>query len=497
MYTIYNHDYINCDYINHDYVVCGSVKKGSENMFYGRNEELEFLNYKYDNSNAQLIVLYGRRRIGKTELLRHFCKDKSHIFYVCIETTDNQQLSLFSKKVLVDSPMKSYINSFNQWEDALRFIKDAPVNGKKLVVIDEFPYMVNANSSIPSILQNLWDSELKNENVMIILCGSSMSFIEKEILGEKNPLYGRTTGIYELSELDFFTGSKFFPNLTSEDKINAYAILGGVPHYLNQFDRNLSLDDNIKINVLTKGCVLYNEVEFLMRQELRETAIYYTIIQAIALGNTKLNEIYTKTGIEKTKISVYIKNLIDLNILEKEYPVTEGIKKIVNIQNGLYKIKDNYFKFYFRFVFPNISQLEEADAEGVYKYYIKPDLNEYTSFIFEDVCIQYLKKLNKRNLLPFRFSQIGRWWDKKNEIDIVAFDSNGNILIGECKWKNSKVGIKEFNALKEKSIHIKGDYRNKYYYLFSKSGFTEELIDISNFDESVILITMEDICGLI
>lgn len=390
--------------------------------------------------------------------------------------------------------MSSYIDKFRDWEDAFRFIKDAPIKGKKLVVIDEFSYMVNGNKSIPSILQNLWDETLKNEDVMIILCGSAMSFIEKEILGEKNPLYGRTTGIYKLLEFDFLTSNKFFNNLSNENKVIAYSILGGVPHYLNQYNENMSIEDNIKNNIISKGSILYNEVEFLMKQELRETGTYYTIIEAIALGNTKLNDIYTKTLIDKTKINVYLKNLIDLNIIEKEYPVTEGIKKVVNVQNGLYKIKDNYFKFFFRFIFPNISELEALDIEGVYEFAIEPYLNEYTSFIFEDICIQYMRRLNKDKKLPFRFSKIGRWWDKKNEIDVVAFDENGNLIFGECKWKNSKVSIKELNKLKEKAPHIKGEYHTKYYYLFSKSGFEDELISLSKIDSTVKLIDINEIC---
>jgi AAA+ ATPase superfamily predicted ATPase len=319
-----------------------------------------------------------------------------------------------------------------------------------------------------------------------------MSFIEREVLSEKNPLYGRTTGIYKLLEFDFFTSKEFFNNISNEEKVIAYSILGGIPHYLNQFNPMLSLDENIKKNILSKGSVLYNEVEFLMKQELRETAIYYTIIEAIALGNTKLNDIYTKTLIEKTKISVYLKNLIDLNIIEKEYPVTMGIKKSVNSQSGLYKIKDNYFKFYFRFIFQNITELESEDIDGVYEYNINPYLNEYTSYIFEDVCIQFLRILNKNRKLPFRFSKIGRWWDNKNEIDIVALDEKSNLLCGECKWKVSKVGIKELNRLREKSLSIRGDYEQKHFYLFSKSGFDEELIKIQKLDKNVHLFDIND-----
>ena len=469
-------------------------------MFYGRTEELDFLEDRYMNKRAEFIVLYGRRRIGKTELLREFSKNKSHVFYVCKESTDTEQLELFSRKLLKDNPMSNYMKSFSSWDDAFGFIKDLQMEGKKLVVIDEFPYMVTNNRSIPSILQNLWDEILKDENIMIILCGSSMSFMEKEILSEKNPLYGRTTGIYKLNEMDIFTSVLFFENSLAYneridiiDKILRYSILGGVPHYLKQFDSRLSTEENIKKYILAKGSILYNEVEFLMKQELRETSIYYTIIEAIAMGNTKLNEIHTKTQIEKAKISVYLKNLINLNIIEKEFPVTEPIKKRVRAQGGLYKLRNNYFKFYFRFVYPNISELEESDVDGVYDYMVKPFLNEYASYVFEDVCIQFMRKLNKKQSLPFRYSKIGRWWSKQIEIDILAIDSKGNGIFGECKWKNSKMGKKELEKLKEKSLLIGKSFENKYYYLFSKGGFTDELLKISEMDNDIVLIQLEDL----
>lgn len=459
-------------------------------MFYGREEELAFLDSKFSNQKGQLIVLYGRRRIGKTELLRQFCKGKPHIFYVCRECTDTEQLELYSKKLLELSGEKSHAITFRNWESAFRYIKNIPGVEKKLVIIDEFPYMVYNNSTIPSILQNLWDETLKNENVMIVLCGSSMGFIEKEILGEKSPLFGRATGIYKLSELDYFTSIAFFNNMNIEDKITAYSILGGIPHYLLQFDGDIDIEKNIKDNILRKGSVLYNEVEFLMKQELRETAIYYSIVEAVAMGNTKLNDIYLKTQIDKTKIQVYLKNLINLNIIEREYPVTLPLKKKANSQNGLYKLKDNYFRFYFRFIFPNLSELETGDIDGVYEYQVKPHINEFVSLAYEDICIQYLRKLNKKGRLPFRFSKIGRWWDKKNEIDITAFDDKGNILLGECKWRNAKMSIKDLDLLKHKFQFFDLEYKNVFYYLFSKSGFDDGLKNVAELEGNINLVDL-------
>ena len=228
-------------------------------MFIGRETELRFLQDKYEDKKGQLIVLYGRRRVGKTETLREFCKDKPHVFYSCTQSTDKVQMAKYSKQVFKENiPAKQYISEFADWESALHSVLDLPYEDKKrLLIIDEFPYMCKGNPSIPSILQALWDTELKDQNVMIVLCGSAMSFIEKELLAEKNPLYGRATGIYKMTEMSFYDAVKFFPAYSDRDKVLAYSVLGGIPHYLNQFNPELSLADNIKKNIFTKGCVLY------------------------------------------------------------------------------------------------------------------------------------------------------------------------------------------------------------------------------------------------
>lgn len=254
-------------------------------MFVGRKAELEFLKSQYERKGGSLVVLYGRRRVGKTETLREFCKGKKRVFFSCTQVTDRIQLRNFSQRLLTEKvPASQYVSEFEDWEKAFRAISDLPYgNEKKLVVIDEFPYMCQGNKGIPSILQNLWDSQWKDENVMIVLCGSTMSFIEKELLAEKNPLYGRATGIYKMTEMGFYDSILFFPGYSAKDKVLAYSILGGVPHYLRQFDPNRTLEENIKRYILSKGSALYSEVDFLLHQELRETPIYNSILEAVAL----------------------------------------------------------------------------------------------------------------------------------------------------------------------------------------------------------------------
>ena len=462
-------------------------------MFIGRKEELAFLEERYQQEGSQLVVLYGRRRVGKTETLRQFCRDKEHVFFSCTESPDEQQLTSFSERILQKGiPAASYIQRFSDWEKALGSITELPGKGKKLLIIDEFPYMAKGNRSIPSILQNLWDSRLKNENVMIILCGSAMSFIEKEILAEKNPLYGRTTGILKMREMDFYDAVQFVPNYSPEDKIAVYAILGGIPHYLKQFDDRMTLGENVRKYILSRGSILYSEVEFLMRQELRETSVYNAIIAAVALGNTKLNDIYQKTQIEKTKLSSYLNNLMELGILEREFSMTEGIKEQANVQRGIYRVADNYFRFWYAFVFPNLSELESGDAAGIWEYVVEPELNGYVALTFEEVCRQYLRQLNRQNLLPLRFTKIGRWWNKTDELDILAVSYRQDaFLLGECKYKNGLFTYTDLKRMQSKFRPSKTD-AELHYYLFSKGGFSEEVKKAAE-EEALHLVTPAEI----
>ena len=480
-------------------------------MFIGREAELKFLQDKFDNENGQLVVLYGRRRVGKTETLREFCKGKQHVFYSCTQSTDKVQLSKFSKHILKeDIPAKQYISEFADWESAFRSVLDFPFGDqKKLLIIDEFPYMCKGNKSIPSVLQNLWDAEFKDKNVMIVLCGSAMSFIEKELLAEKNPLYGRATGIYKMTEMGFYDAVKFFPNYSDKDKVLAYSILGGIPHYLRQFSSKLSLVENIKRNILTKGSVLYSEVDFLLHQELRETPIYNSIIEAVALGNTKLNDISQKSLVEDTsKTSVYLKNLIELGIVEREFSVDSKSKEKANSNRGTYRLTDNFFRFWYAFGFTNFSQLEDGDVDGVYDYVIAPALHEFASFTFEDVCKEFVREMQKKNELPFRYSKMGRWTGKttvrdkdapkgvrvaETEIDILGIGKGGKeYLVGECKFKNTPFDYSEYLDTVTKLTPLK-EGAKFYYALFSESGFDSKVVSEADNNDNITLYNLNQI----
>ena len=480
-------------------------------MFIGREAELKFLKDKYEAQGGQLIVLYGRRRVGKTETLKEFCKDKPHVFYSCTQSTDKVQLAKFSKQLLKENiPAKQYISEFVDWESAFRSILDLPYGDKKkLVIIDEFPYMCKGEKSIPSILQYLWDVEFKDRNVMVVLCGSAMSFMEKELLAEKNPLYGRATGIYKMTAMGFYDAVKFFPNYSDRDKVVAYSILGGIPHYLRQFRPELSLAENIKKNILSKGCVLYSEVDFLLHQELRETPIYNSIIEAVALGSTKLNEISQKSLVDDTsKTSVYLKNLIELGIIEREFSVDSKIKEKANANRGMYRLTDNFFRFWYAFGFANFSQLEDGDVDGVYDFVIAPVLHEFASYAFEDVCREFVKELQKNNELPFRYARMGRWTGKttvrdKNapnglriadtEIDLLGIGKDEKVyLVGECKFKNVSFDYSDYLDTMAKLTPFK-EKAQFFYALFSESGFDEKVIEEAEKEKRLQLYDLQKI----
>ncbi|MBR1743112.1 MAG: ATP-binding protein [Lachnospiraceae bacterium] len=444
-------------------------------MFLGREEELRLLEGYYAKKGGQLIILYGRRRTGKTELLRYFCKKKEHVFYSCTEVTDEQQLEMFSDRLLrTGMEAGKYIQSFSDWEQAFSNVKGLPFQ-KKLLVIDEFPYMVQKNNSIPSILQKLWDHDLKNQDVMIILCGSAMSFMEEDILAEKNPLYGRATGILKLLPMSFYEAVQFLPSYRFEEKVEAYAILGGIPHYLKQFANDASLEENICGQILSRGSILYSEVEFLLRQEMRETATYNTIIQAVALGCTKLNEISQKTMIESAKLTSYLKNLISLGIVYKEFSIETGIKESANVQRGLYRLTDHFFRFYYAFVFPNLSVLEGGDERGVWEYVIKPGFSHFVSYAYENICRQYLFRKNKKRELPGFYTNFGRWWNKTDEMDIVGTGADKkHFIAGECKYRGQEMELSDCVHLEEKWERCFGAAERTCYF-FSKGGFTDEV----------------------
>lgn len=464
--------------------------------FIGRTDELAFLESCYASSKAQLVVLYGRRRVGKTELLAHFAKGKDHVFLASPSATKDEQLAAYSRQMFAaGAPAGKYLSRYADWESALGDIVNLPVatdGGRRLIIIDEFPYLVKADKSLPSIIQNLWDHTLKNQNVMLVLCGSAMSFIEKEVLSEKSPLYGRATGMLKLQPMPYWDAARFFPAYSARDNALAYAILGGIPHYLAEFDPSESVETNVKQHILRRGSALYSEAEFLMHQEFREPATYNTILQAVALGATQLNDIAQRTMLQPQAASTYVKNLMEIGLLEREFPVDAKPVEQSKMMRGLYRVSDNFFRFWYAFVAPNRSDLEMGDIDGVYRHDIAPVLHDFAAVPFERVCADWVRRRNMDGDLPFRAGRVGRWWDAKTEIDVVAAAKSGEgLLVGECKFRNKPVDVSVLRELETKSLRLKGGPRT--YALFSLSGFTDALIRVAKSETNVLLVSAQDL----
>ncbi|HAN09809.1 MAG TPA: ATPase [Clostridiales bacterium] len=461
-------------------------------MFIGREKELEQLNKLYKKQDFNFIVMYGRRRVGKTTLLKEFCRDKRSIFFVSEEYNDKSALEKFSKVIKESLDEYEDNSTFNSWEDAFKYIVAKIEKEKIVLILDEFQYLVNSNKSILSLIQNLIDHSLNNKKLYIVVCSSVISFMEEKVLSGKSPLFGRKTAEFYIKPLSFHNSIKFFKNYSNEDKVLVYSILGGIPLYLNQFSDSENVEENIKENFLTEISNLYSEPKNLLNLELRSPAVYNSIIEAIATGSTKLNEISSKVGEEKDKVYNYIMNLVDMHIVEKTYPITEK----VNTRKTIYKLSDNLFKFWYRFIFGNISSIEKGMSDVVYNKKIKPYLLNYVGYIFEDICIEYLVRKNVREELPITFDKIGKWWGnnsktkQEEEIDIMATSDEG-IIFGECKYKNEKVGIKELNKLKEGAELF--EIQNKFYYLFSKTGFKEDLIEEEKKNKNIVLVDLNEV----
>lgn len=444
-------------------------------MFIGREQELAELNRLYQQNRFQLFVLYGRRRVGKTTLLKEFCKNKDNIFFSAEQSNNKLNLDKFSIMVFTHYK-ETTLQPFSTWEHALQYIHEKQAKQPLVLVFDEFPYLADIQPSLLSVLQHLIDHILKNGKLFLVLCGSYMGFMEKEVLGSKSPLFGRRTAQLQMKHFDYKTCISFLDGFSKEEQMMLYGALGGTAMYLEQIQSEQSLAENIQNLFLKPTGYLYEEPLLLLRQEVQEVGIYCAIIEAIAGGATKANEIATKTGEPSAKCLKYIKTLRELGIITKETPFGEKESS----RKTIYAVSDWMFRFWYRYVSGNKSLLEMGGHEVIWERKIAPDYSHYMGLVFEQICKEYLLMENRKGRLPFLFTSIGRWWgtDPKSrqqvEIDLVAKDGN-TYLFGECKWRNEPVDTGILEQLKEKADVMCKSRDETYYALFSKSGFTESL----------------------
>ncbi len=467
-------------------------------MFSGRKNEINELNRLFQSKNFQMAVVYGRRRIGKTRLIQEFMKDKKTIYMMAVESNIKTNLELFSSAVygaLETEDHAMYMPTFPDLNSIFRYITQKAQSEKLILVIDEYPYLAQADKQISSLLQNFIDHEWKQLNMMVILCGSSMSFMENQVLGYQSPLFGRRTAQFKLEPLTYYESAEFVPNYTAEEKAIIYGITGGVPQYLEMVDDAKTLKENIMDLYLNKNAYLFEEPTNLMKQEMKDPATYNAIIEAMAKGATKINEIATKLQLETSNVTIYLKALISLGLVEKEYAITERD----NRKKTHYRLVDQMFRFWYRYVPQCLFLLQAGKAERAYDLIIKPDLSNYMGPVFERICMQHIQYLQAANALPFDLMELGHWWGnnpvekRQEEIDLFGVNEiEKKALFGECKFRNEDVDTEVFHTLQKRS-ELFPQYHEKYYMLYSKADFTDELKQLHETKPNLSLYTIEDL----
>ncbi|OGH94194.1 MAG: ATPase [Candidatus Magasanikbacteria bacterium RIFOXYD2_FULL_41_14] len=463
--------------------------------FINRKQELKMLDEKWQSDIAQFFIIYGKRRVGKTELIKQFIKDKPALYFLADKRTTADQLRELGQ--IVGGYFKDEIlikNGFADWLEVFIYLKTKTITEPLILAIDEYPYLVENDKSTSSLFQKGWDEYLKNTKIFLILSGSSIAMMESETLNQSAPLFGRRTGQILVDPLNFLQSRQFFPEKNFSDFLNIYTITGGMPAYLKQFEEGAGMSEEIKNKIFNKTAFLYNEVEFTLKEELREPKNYLAILRAIALGKRKLSEIVNEVGMDTAATNKYLSVLINLRLVEREVPVTED--KPEKSRRGLYKILDNFFWFWFQYIFPYKSYLEM----GNYNYVLEKMFNglKYNDKVnsgFKLIVAQVYERVAIELLIAwqdkiFSFERVGRYWDNNQEIDVVGINSSEKkIIFGECKWSEKPVGTDIYEELKKKAEKVEwnlGD-RKEFYILFSKSGFTAEMIKIAK-SEGVFLV---------
>lgn len=458
-------------------------------MFVGREKELTALNRLYAGDRFEFVVIYGRRRVGKTTLINQFLKEKKNIYFMGVESNEKQNLYNFSRSVMQYNSVDSPEVSFSSFQTALEYVFKIAEKERLVLVIDEYPYVAKSSKSLASTLQMLIDEHKASSRLMLILCGSSMSYIEDHVLSYKSPLYGRRTGQMKILPFEYREVTQFYHGFDDEQLAYIYGLYGGTPQYLQQVQDGVSIEDNIKNTFLNPISMIFEEPENLLKQEVREPAVYNALISAIANGATRMSKISSKTGEPSNVCSHYLKNLIALGIVRKEMPYGNATDN-----KSIYEIADPLFRFWYRFIPENASLIMRGAADVVYKR-IFPYLSDYMGSVFEEIAKQYLWEKMIAGECPVLFSSIGRWWGndpvnkRQEEIDIMAEQDKDTALFGECKWTNEPVDKQVLDTLERRSQLF--SYTHTFLYLFSRSGFTKGCIEYAEEKGDVVLVSYE------
>jgi AAA+ ATPase superfamily predicted ATPase len=450
--------------------------------FVDRHAELDALRGRYESSDAELIVVYGRRRLGKSELARQSISDRDDtVYYQAIESTAQNQLGQFVDTVTAQFPDLENIR--RDWEALLEALGERDA----VVVIDEFPFLIEEDDSLPSRIQRVWDTALQNTSMTLVLIGSSISVMEDDVLAGNSPLYGRRTATIDLKPLSVSNTREFYPDYDAETAIQTWAIYGGTPYYLQTIDPGKSLDENVQETILSEQGLLYAEPEFLLRTELRQPNTYFSILRALAHGRHTPNEIAGMAGVDSGSLSTYLQKLQRLRLVERHIPVTESP---TSSKRGRYRLADPLFRFWFRFVYGNQDQLRLLGNDA-FGEVVAPDLADHVSPLFERLCQQAVPELVDR-----QFLDIGQWWFKEHELDVLGLTTDG-LVAGECKFTSTPVSEGVLADLERTTTEVQwGDEptdATTQYVLFGRSGFTTDLERRAKKRDDVALYGLSDV----
>lgn len=470
-------------------------------MFIGRERELTALKEWYDKDGIGMMVIYGRRRIGKSTLITEFAKGKRTIFYTATKIGKNRNLELFSKQV-VDLLMPGLGEvRFPATEAVFDFIDKNMGSEKIVLVIDELPYWAERDEALLSVLQKYMDTVWNDKNLKIILCGSALSFMEKKVLSEKSPLFGRRDSQMKLDAFDYLDSAKFVPDYSNEDKAICYGITGGIAKYLSMIDPAKSMDENIiRLFFRTDG-YLYDETRNLLTQEFSDIAIVNNIVEQIASGENTLNTIAGKIGEKESTILYSLDKLISVGLVEKKRCITEEKNK----KKTQYVLKDFMFKFWYEFIPKATSVIEMGQGELYYQKVVKPALHSFMGAVFEEMCRYYTLKQGIMGEYGCFITSVGTWWGVENitdqngnfraqsaDIDVVALsETDKKAVVGECKFKNEKIDKGIYDTLIRRGKVIPAKYKISKYIFFSLSGYTEWFESL--LEEDVLLLTLDSL----
>ena len=438
--------------------------------FVNRRNELEFLENTYKLDKFSLVVIYGRRRVGKTDLIKNFLKNKKGIYLLCTDDSVKENIESMKRKFYQLTNKKYFLqlqtDNFYDLFDALAHeIKEEKV----VIVIDEFPYLLNLNKGYLSVFQKIIDEILKDTKIMLILTGSSMSVMENDVLAYKSPIYGRFVRSWKLKPLKVWDLYNHFGNIVQT--VEYYLVFGGVPYYLHFYDKKKNLMENLANSVLTKGRELYDEPLILLRNEFRESRTYRNILKHLALGYNSLGKLCSATGLNKNNLTKYLATLEETDILQHIIPYGKKRK-------GIYKIKDNFFRFWFRFVYPHRDYLEMLNMEPV-KEKIESNIGDFMGESFEYMIIELIKS----KLLFPDYSHVYKWWYKDKELDILALnEKEKKALIGECKWQDDVDAKKVISHLQETVDYVKELQDYKVGYAVFARSFKQKTDETKCFD---------------